>query len=538
MGAGAMVAMDMLEDLAKGALTREASRPCIDFEGRWFTWGEMGHVSERFGALLDAAGALARAPAGSGSLRPPADGATARALADAAGLPAGGVPLGAPVALIARNRPSSVAALLGLISRGHTIRMVYPFQSTASMARDVERLKPAVLAGAAEDFTDEMRAVLRKHGIAAIVLSDMDATGVPGFDKCECRDLDVPEQPRIEILTSGTTGPPKHFAVSFETIARHHVGVQFLAAGQASDQLQLPPMLLFFPLGNISGIYSTIPTMLRGRRAELWNRFSVAAWHKHVLAYRPELTGVPPAGVQMVLDANIPREDLSSIRALSTGAAPLDPTVQRAFEERYGIPILLSYGATEFAGPVAAMTADLYAEWGKRKFGSVGRPFAGAQLRVVDPETGAVLPAGQEGVLEVITPRIGTNWIRTSDIVLIDEDGFLFHRGRADGAIMRGGFKVLPETIERALLKHPAVSAVAVVGIPDHRLGQVPAAAIQLKPGFSPPELPALEAHLREHVLATHIPVKWRFVEVLPRNPSMKTDRPAVRKLFEANGDA
>jgi long-chain acyl-CoA synthetase len=494
--------MITLEELSTRALVREASQPIIDFEDRWITWGEMRHVAERMGSLLDASGAPARAP----------------------------------IALVARNRPSSVAALLGLIARGNTIRMVYPFQSSAAMARDVERLKPSVLVGATEEFSEDMCAVLRNNGIAAVAISDMDATTVLGFEICHCRETEVPAYPRIEILTSGTTGPPKHFAVTFEMIAKHHVGVHMLASTQTSDLLKMPPMLLYFPLGNISGIYSTIPTMLRGRRAELWERFSVAAWHEHVLRYRPELSGVPPAGVQMVLDANIPREDLASIRALSTGAAPLDPTVQRAFEERYGIPVLLSYGATEFAGPVAAMTAELYADWGKRKFGSVGRPLPGAQLRVVDPETGAVLPPGREGILEVITPRIGSDWIRTSDVVMIDEDGFLFHRGRADGAIVRGGFKLLPETIERALLLHPAVSAAAVVGIPDTRLGQVPAAAIQLKPGFAAPELADLEAHLRAHVLATHIPVKWRFVEDLPRNRSMKTDRPAVRRLFEDKG--
>jgi acyl-coenzyme A synthetase/AMP-(fatty) acid ligase len=179
------------------------------------------------------------------------------------------------------------------------------------------------------------------------------------------------------------------------------------------------------------------------------------------------------------------------------------------------------------------MTPELYPEWGKRKLGSVGRPLPGAQLRVTDPETGAVLPAGKEGILEVISPRIGPDWIRTSDVALLDEDGFLFHRGRADGAIIRGGFKLLPETIERALLLHPAVSAAAVVGVPDTRLGEVPAAAIQLKPGFAPPAPTELEAHVRAHVLATHVPVKWRFVEDLPRNRSMKTDRPAVQRLFE-----
>jgi acyl-coenzyme A synthetase/AMP-(fatty) acid ligase len=207
--------------------------------------------------------------------------------------------------------------------------------------------------------------------------------------------------------------------------------------------------------------------------------------------------------------------------------------VQAAFEARYNIPILLSYGATEFGGRVAAMTASLHAEWGKKKLGSVGRPVPGAQLRVIDPESGAILPAGQEGLLEVVSPQMGPEWIRTTDLVVIDEDGFVFHRARADGAIVRGGFKVLPETIERALLQHAAISAVSVVGVPDRRLGQTPAAALQLKPGSHEPSISELEAHLRQHVLATHIPVHWRFVEDLPKNASMKIDRLGVRALFE-----
>ena len=131
------------------------------------------------------------------------------------------------------------------------------------------------------------------------------------------------------------------------------------------------------------------------------------------------------------------------------------------------------------------------------------------------------------------SPKMGPDWIRTSDIAVIDEDAFLFHRGRADGAIMRGGFKMLPETIEHALLLHPAISAAGVVGLPDKRLGQVPAAAIQLKQGAEPPTEAALESHLRGHVYATHIPVAWRFVPELPRTVSLKIDRLALRQLFE-----
>jgi long-chain acyl-CoA synthetase len=162
----------------------------------------------------------------------------------------------------------------------------------------------------------------------------------------------------------------------------------------------------------------------------------------------------------------------------------------------------------------------------------VGRALPGAAVRIVDPETGATLPPGREGIVEVISPRVGPEWIRTSDIGVIDEDGFLFHRGRADGAIVRGGFKLMPESIERALLLHPAVSAAAIVGVADPRLTQIPAAAIEIKPGAEPPTVDDLEKHLRNHVPATHIPVRWRFVESLPKTPSFKVDRPAVRRLF------
>ncbi len=489
-----------LESITARALMREPTRPAIEFEQRWFNWGELRYVADRVASLLESSGA----------------------------------PAGSPVAFVPRNRPSAVATLLALVARRYTIRMIYAFQSGAAIAQNIARLEPAVVIGAAGELSDEVLASLQERGSAAIRIADMDAQAVPGFERVLRKDFDIPAQPRIEVLTSGTTGPPKQFGLSYQLIARHHVGTNMMHPSQEQDLPQLYPAILYFPLGNISGIYSTIPTLVRGRRAVLLDRFSVPAWHDYVLRYRPEGAGLPPAGVQMVLDANIPAEDLSSIRFVSTGAAPLDPTAHRAFEDRYGIPILLSYGATEFAGPVAAMTPELYPEWGKRKFGSVGRPLPGAQLRVIDPETGEVLPPGREGILEVITPRMGPNWIRTADVAILDEDGFLFHRGRADGAIMRGGFKVLPETIERALMLHDAVSAAGVTGVPDRRLGQVPAAAIQLKPHVSPPPSVAdLEAHLRQHVAATHIPVQWLFVEALPRNRSVKVDRPALRRLFE-----
>lgn len=120
---------------------------------------------------------------------------------------------------------------------------------------------------------------------------------------------------------------------------------------------------------------------------------------------------------------------------------------------------------------------------------------------------------------------------------MIEEDGSMLHRDCADDIIIRGGIKLHPETIERALLLHPALSAASVVGISDRRLGQVPAAALQLKPGAELPTVDDLEAHLRQHVPATHIPVAWQLLDELPRTPTLKIDRPALRRLLEIDSE-
>jgi acyl-coenzyme A synthetase/AMP-(fatty) acid ligase len=445
-----------------------------------------------------------------------------------------GVGPGAPVAFVPHNRPSSVAALLALIRQGRTIRMSYAFQSASGIVRDIQRLRPRLVVLDMQELSDELVLAVRNDGIHAIGLCGMEASAVPGLQIAPPATQIAAEhdQPAIEVLTSGTTGPPKQFAISYATIADHIVGTSSLAGLHEAQLATLPPTLLFFPLSNISGIYSTLPAMMFGQRAVLLERFSIAAWHDYVLTYRPSHAGMPSACLQMVLDAGIPKEDLASLKVIGTGAAPLDPSVHHAFEDKYGIPVLLSYGATEFGGPVTAMTAELHARWGKEKFGSVGRPIGGAQLRVVDPDANRILPPGEVGLLEVVAPRIGPNWIRTSDIALIDRDGFLFHRGRADGAIMRGGFKVLPETIEQALMRHPAVAEAAVVGLADKRVGEIPAALIRFKPGVETPNLSSLEGHLRQHVLSTHIPVRWQVCEEMPRTPSHKVDRAAIRRMF------
>jgi acyl-coenzyme A synthetase/AMP-(fatty) acid ligase len=242
--------------------------------------------------------------------------------------------------------------------------------------------------------------------------------------------------------------------------------------------------------------------------------------------------------MKMVVDADVPREELASLRAVTSGTAPLSPELQATFEERYKIPVLVTYGATEFAGAVAGWTIGDHRAFGLAKRGSVGRAHPGCELRIVDPESGAVLGTDEVGLLEVRSEQTASRgWVRTSDNARIDADGFLWIMGRADGAINRGGFKIDPASVSRVLERHPAIREAAVVGLADERLGEVPVAVLELAEGVETPTEEELHDFARAHLTRYHVPVRFKIVEAIPRTPALKPSLPALRELF-ARDDA
>jgi acyl-coenzyme A synthetase/AMP-(fatty) acid ligase len=341
------------------------------------------------------------------------------------------------------------------------------------------------------------------------------------------------------MLTSGTTGAPKRIPLT-----RAQLEASLASALQHNDRADAktkPPLsgtvgLVTLPIVHIGGLWSLLQSLVAARPFAMLDRFTVQGWHAVVKEHRPAVGGLPPAAMRSVLDADIPREDLASIRAINAGTSAVDPELVDAFYERYGIPILVVYGATEFSGAVAGWTVkDFHAQWNDKK-GSVGRAFPGVRLQIVDDD-GAVLDVGQSGRLQVATPQAGGagGWITTSDLAHLDADGFLYIDGRADDVIVRGGFKVAPETVVRALRTHPAVADAAVAPIPDLRLGQIPVAAVELRPGAS-----ADGEELREHCRATltpyEVPARIVVVDELPRGAALKVDRRALIALLEDLG--
>src|SRR6201999_418204 len=202
----------------------------------------------------------------------------------------------------------------------------------------------------------------------------------------------------------------------------------------------------------------------------------------------------------MVLHSGLRREDLASIRAVTSGTAPLSAEDADAFTEKYGIPVLTSYAATEFGGGVAGWTLPDHQKYWQAKRGSVGRANPGARLRVVGDD-GTPLDPDQVGFLEVKPGQLGPSgqWMRTTDMACIDADGFLWIIGRADQAIIRGGFKVMPDDVRTALEGHPAVAGAAGVGRSDPPLAGTTVAMVELRPSASD-DAAELTDHLRKRL--------------------------------------
>ncbi|KUI30953.1 class I adenylate-forming enzyme family protein [Mycobacterium sp. GA-2829] len=480
--------MGFTETFAAG-FTSYGARPCIEFEGRWHSGDEVTGYAAAVDAALRDAGAGPHAPIG----------------------------------LVVRNRLPHAAAIAGSLAGGRWVSMIYSFQSPEAIARDVEQLRPAAVVADLEDWTVPVLDAVTRCGVGGVALS-------PDGPRVMAKGAPVTAAPSagLSILTSGTTGPPKRQAIGEAVLER----TVFSVTGGLFASPEDPPELSYWPFGGI-GVCQLIAGFATGKRIVLLERFSVDDWVRAVRTHRIPRAGVQPAVVRMLLDADVPAADLASLQFLISASGPLDPATRDEFERHFGIPIQLAYGATEFAGSVCAWTPDLVLRFGPAKRDSVGRPLPDTEVRIVDPDTGAEVPAGQQGVLEARIAVLSPDWIRTTDIAAMDADGFVTLHGRADGAIIRGGFKILPETVRGRLLTHPGVRDACVVGVPDERLGQVPFAAVEPARGQPVPDSDELREWVRAALPVHHVPVAVVAVDELPRTPSLKVRLPDVAALYD-----
>jgi long-chain acyl-CoA synthetase len=443
-----------LAERLSNVLHLDANAPAVEFDAAWTTWGELSHIADGVRSLVADAG------------------------------------VGSPVAVgvLLANRPEIVGATLGVLLGEGCVVTLNPNQGDAGLAEDLRALRPPVVVARTEDWErGAVFDVVRELGLAGVEVSGGAARSVAGLEKVTASEYRIADPGvAVEMLTSGTTGPPKRVPLPYAAFER-----TIAAAGEhyrkgstgADDTLRLRSgvALVTSPLVHMSGIFRMLLNICEGRRIALLERFRVPDWVELVRRHRPRAVSLVPAALAMVYDADVDRDVFESVEVVTSGTAALSPDLQQRFEEHYGVAVLPSYGATEFAGGVAGWTLPLHREWIDRKRGSVGRPQPGRQVRTVDADSGALVEPGAQGVIEVATGDDA--WVRTTDLGRIDEDGFVWVDGRTDDAILRGGFKIAPSDVVAALRSHPAVHDAGVVGVSDERLGSVPVAAVELRPG-------------------------------------------------------
>ncbi|MHB1518786.1 MAG: class I adenylate-forming enzyme family protein [Acidimicrobiales bacterium] len=341
------------------------------------------------------------------------------------------------------------------------------------------------------------------------------------------------------LFTSGTTGMPKGVVVCHDNASAVPNGSPSWTGGS---------WLHASPLATFAGVSFVFSPMKMGMSSTYLPRFDADRWFTAVEDLRPTAVFLVPAMVQLLLGhPRFAGADLSSIGICSVGSAPLAPAaVDRLQSAMPGALVSNNYGMTE-AGSVYCLMPKGEAT---RRPGSVGRPLPPAQVRCVGDD-GEEVAAGTYGSIELHIPGRQRRylddaqataetwvdgWLRTGDIGMLDEDGYLYIGGRAKDVIIRGGSNIYSVDVENVILAYPGIAEAAVVGVPHEVLGEDIVAVVVNRPGTEP-DIESLRRHCLASLAAYKVPRRWEIAEELPRNPAGKVLKDRLREgLTQAEG--
>ena len=451
-----------------------------------------------------------------------------------------GLSKGDKVALMLHNGYQTGRLLIGVMYAGFTVAPLNLLSQPSQLAYVLEH-SDTRLVFTSEELVERVRAALQdiKREIR-IVIIDPDALSVlPESSAAELPAL-TEDDDALLMYTSGTTGKPKGVLLSHRSVAS---GGDYTS--RAHHLSSADRVMCALPLYHINGqIVTAVAPIVHGGSVVMPHRFSVTNYWETVVAEQCTWINVVPTIIAYLLNAPDPRAhglDISRVRFCRSASAPLPPELHRAFEEKFGISIIETFGMTETNAPCFT---NPY-ERSQRKIGSPGRAF-GNEAKVIDPATGSDLPAGQAGELMVRGDNVmkgyykdpqttaktllPDGWMHTGDLGYMDPDGFVFITGRIKELIIKGGENIAPREIDEALLRHPAVLEAAAVGMPDPQYGQEIMACVVLKPGECC-SVDELYRFSQQELGRYKTPKLIRLVDSLPKGPSGKVQR---LKLLEA----
>jgi len=449
-----------------------------------------------------------------------------------------GVGPGDKIATLIANRWTFAVALLGILKLGATAATLHPTLRPEELAEVLADLRPRLLV---DDVTADPST--RAPALAGGSCSEFRATGVPvGLHKGIWNTACLTSVPALIVYTSGSTGRPKGsvFSHAAFTFANRAWGGPVM--GIKPDDVVLGVLPYAHNYGMNAGL---LAPLLFGARVFIVEHFTPEAVLEIIEKHRVTVfPGVATMFRRLLNSPAFASADLSSLRLAVSGAAPCPWELCEEWREKTGTRILRGYGMTEVPRPISYFADD-----SNDVPDAIGRAIPDAQVQVVDDE-GRPLACGEVGELWINCPGatsgylnaleetravLSDGWFKTGDLASISPGGYVQIMGRKRERILRGGYSIFPQEIERVLLSHPAIAEAAVVGVPSPDLNEEVAAFVTLKPGASAsPE--ELLGFCQGHLAHFKFPRYVIFLEELPKGATGKVvkaellKRPCLRK--------
>lgn len=342
------------------------------------------------------------------------------------------------------------------------------------------------------------------------------------------------------LYTGGTTGVPKGAMLSHRAWVAMAYGTTV-----GWDLPRCPTYLAVAPISHAAGML-ILPTLLKGGTVVLQRRFEPAAWLEGVRAEQANLSLLVPTMIYALLEeAGFEKEALPSLETVMYGASPISPSRLAEAIERVGRVFCQLYGQTESAGQGTSLWRDQHDPADPDRLGSCGTAMPLNRVSVLDEENNPAPPSvpgelciqgpclmdGYWKQPELTEQTLAGGWLHTGDLGFVDDDGYFFLVDRKKDMIVSGGFNVFPREVEDVLATHPAVSAAAVIGVPDDKWGEAVKALVVLRPGAEC-DAGTLTALVREHKGPVYAPKSVEFVDSLPLTAVGKADKRALRDRY------
>jgi acyl-CoA synthetase (AMP-forming)/AMP-acid ligase II len=450
-----------------------------------------------------------------------------------------GVRAGDRVLLLSYNSPDFVLALWGLWWLGAVPVFGNRWWSDAEIEHALTVTKPVLALTDRADWTPDVLTVRQLGELGALIgrTDDRPSTRIGGED-----------DPALILFTSGSAGVPKAVVLSRRSVigTQHNTMYRTRRLQQNLDPSKPQAVtMVCTPLFHVGGVGNILLALLTGAKLVLnAGKFDPAQVLELIEAEGVQsFAGVPTMAARLIEHPDFARRDLSSLRALPFGGAPVPAKLLTTMVER--LPQLKrgglgnSWGMTESGGFLAsAGAADIL-----ERPGTVGPPAPCAEIRIADPDPDGI----GEVVVRAPTMRLGylqadgtlegvdaDGWLRTGDLGRIDDDGYLYLTGRAKDIVIRGGENIACAHVEHTLLTHPQVLEAAVFGIPHDDLGEELVAAVRTT--GAPPTEAELREFLRARLAYFEVPTAWRIAaDPLPTLAGEKIDKKTLKSTFVRN---